>query len=214
MYPCDSFRFFNSVYNTQVNLLRVTYRRSSFTPFAFLPFATCGEWQVYFYASYAKYINITFVVFLGRLYMHTSRRYSCKLYLRFLSTQSFSARQWYRDIQLVVKTRKTQVCVRKGGNIYPWYPSEIPRRPENSKVCVREKANTYPRCLSIGRKDRRFTQRSQIWHTGRRPRDRRFQRSEDQEIADLTDRAATKRPQISAIGRPRDRRFERSGDYQ
>src|SRR6218665_552367 len=38
MYTCDSLRFFNSIHNTQVNL-SVTYRRSPFTPFAFLPFA-------------------------------------------------------------------------------------------------------------------------------------------------------------------------------
>src|SRR6218665_2706043 len=87
MYTCDSLRFFNSIRNTQVNL-SVTYRRSPFTPFAFIPFATRGEGQVYFYASYAKYIIITFVVSPRSLYLHTSRRYSCKLYLRFLSTQS------------------------------------------------------------------------------------------------------------------------------
>src|SRR6218665_1483766 len=39
MYTCDSLRFFNSIHNTQVNL-SVTHRRSPFTPFAFLPFAT------------------------------------------------------------------------------------------------------------------------------------------------------------------------------
>src|SRR6218665_196562 len=93
MYSYDSLRFFNSIHNTQVNLLRVTYRRSPFTPFAFLPFATCSEGQVYFYKSNAKYIIITFVVFPRSLYLHTSRRYSCKLYLRFLSTQSLGARQ-------------------------------------------------------------------------------------------------------------------------
>src|SRR6218665_2332484 len=87
MYPCDSLRF-NSIRNTQVNLLRVTYRRSPFTPFAFIPFATRGEGQVYFYASYGKYIIITFVVFPRSPYLHTSRRYSYKLYIRFLSTQS------------------------------------------------------------------------------------------------------------------------------
>src|SRR6218665_536754 len=88
MYPCDSLRFFNSIHNTLVNLLRVTCRRSLFSPFAFLPFATRSEGQVYLYASYAKYTIITFVVFPRSLYLHTSRRYSCKLYLRFLSTQS------------------------------------------------------------------------------------------------------------------------------
>src|SRR6218665_441850 len=87
IHHCDSLRFFNSIHNTQVNL-SVTYRRSPFTPFAFLPFATRSEGQVNFYASYAKYIFITFVVFPRSLYLHTSRRYSCKLYLRFLSTQS------------------------------------------------------------------------------------------------------------------------------
>src|SRR6218665_410429 len=92
MYTCDSLRFFNSIHNTQVNL-SVTYRRSPFTPFAFLPFATRGEGHVYVYASYAKYIIITFVVFPRSPYLHTSRRYSCKLYLRFLSTQSLGARQ-------------------------------------------------------------------------------------------------------------------------
>src|SRR6218665_67191 len=61
MYPFDSLRF-NSIHNTQVNLLRVTYRLPPFTPFAFLPFATRGEGQVYFYKSNAKYIFITFVV--------------------------------------------------------------------------------------------------------------------------------------------------------
>src|SRR6218665_3466686 len=82
MYPCDSLRFFNSIHNTQVNL-SVPYLRSPFPPFAFLPFATRGEGQVYFYASYAKYmyIIITFVVFPRSLYLHTSRRYSCKLCL-------------------------------------------------------------------------------------------------------------------------------------
>src|SRR6218665_2516459 len=93
MYPCHSLRFFNSMHNTQVNLLRVTYRRPPFTPFAFLPFATRGEGQVYLYKSYEKYIFITFVVFPRSLYLHTSRRYSCKLYLRFLSTQFLGARQ-------------------------------------------------------------------------------------------------------------------------
>src|SRR6218665_3103650 len=92
MYPSDSLRF-NSIHNTQINLLRITYRRSPFTPFAFLLFAYTGEGQVYFYKSYAKYIFITFVVFPRSLYLHTSRRYSCKLYLRFLSTQSLGACQ-------------------------------------------------------------------------------------------------------------------------
>src|SRR6218665_533374 len=95
-------------------------------------------------------------------------------------------------MQLVVKTRTTQVCVRKGGNIYPWCPSEKLQRPENSKVCVREKGNTYRRCLSVGREDQAIYA----------------------EIADLTDRAETKRSQISAIGRPRDRRFDRPGGDQ
>src|SRR6218665_3828389 len=89
MHPYDSLRFFNSIHNTQVNLPRVTYRRSPFTPFAIFSSPTCSEGEVYFYASYAKYIIITFVVFPRSLYLHTSRRYSSKLYLRFLSTQSF-----------------------------------------------------------------------------------------------------------------------------
>src|SRR6218665_2364523 len=91
-----------------------------------------------------------------------------------------------------MKTRTTQVCVRKGGNIHPWCPSEILRRPENNKVCVREKGNTYPRCLSIGREDP----------------------ASYADIADLTDLAETKRSQISAIGRPRARRFDRPGSDQ
>src|SRR6218665_4107258 len=39
------------------------------------------------------HIIIIFVVFPRSLYLHTSRRYSCKLYLRFLSTPSRGARQ-------------------------------------------------------------------------------------------------------------------------
>src|SRR6218665_1117391 len=49
----------------------------------FFPSPTRGERQVYFYAFYAKYIIITFVIFPRSLYLHTSRRYTCKLYLRF-----------------------------------------------------------------------------------------------------------------------------------
>src|SRR6218665_782473 len=71
MYTCDSLRFFNSIHNTQVNL-SVTCRRSLFSPFAFLPFATRSEGQVYFYASNEKYIFITFVVFPRSIYLHTS----------------------------------------------------------------------------------------------------------------------------------------------
>ena len=88
--------------------------------------------------------------------------------------------------EILRRPENSKVCVRKGGNIYPWCPSEILQRPENSKVCVLEKGNTYPRCLSVGREDPAIYV----------------------EIADLTDRADTKRSQISAIGRPRDRRFD------
>src|SRR6218665_3589650 len=94
--------------------------------------------------------------------------------------------------EILRRPENSKVCVRKGGNIHPWCPSEILRRPENSKVCVRKKGNTYPRCLSIGREDP----------------------ASYADIADLTDRAETKRSQISAIGRPRARRFDRPGSDQ